>query len=131
MRILTRTFTDHFAGRILNIHPSLLPKFKGLHTHERAIESREVEHGVSIHFVTSELDGGPILAQAKLKISFDDSPDSLATRVLQLEHKLYPAILYHMKNHHIILSDSKIFRDGIPLTHPLQLEELLDEYNVN
>lgn len=131
MRILTNTFTDHYTGKILNIHPSLLPKFKGLNTHERAIESGEVEHGVSIHFVTSELDGGPILSQAKLTVNPNETPSSLATRVLQLEHQLYPATLSYMSQHQLSLKDSQIHKDGVILHYPLQLEELLNEYNTD
>lgn len=90
MRILTAEFVDHFAGRLINIHPSLLPKFKGLHTHQRAIESGEKEHGASVHFVTAALDDGPVILQAKVPVLADDTPESLAARVLVEEHKLYP-----------------------------------------
>lgn len=90
MRILTAGFVRHFAGKLINIHPSLLPKFKGLHTHQRAIEAGEQEHGASVHFVTAELDDGPVILQAKVPILADDTPESLAARVLVEEHKLYP-----------------------------------------
>ena len=90
MRILTAEFVRHFAGKLINIHPSLLPKFKGLHTHQRAIEAGEQEHGASVHFVTAELDDGPVILQAKVPILADDTPESLAARVLIEEHKLYP-----------------------------------------
>ncbi|MCX4189302.1 phosphoribosylglycinamide formyltransferase [Methylophaga sp. OBS3] len=90
MRILTADFVEHFAGKLINIHPSLLPKFKGLHTHQRAIEAGEKEHGASVHFVTAELDDGPVILQAKVPVMADDTADTLAARVLIEEHKLYP-----------------------------------------
>lgn len=93
MRILTPTFINHYAGRMLNIHPSLLPKYKGLDTHARAIEAGDDEAGCSVHEVTAELDGGPILGQARVPILPADTPDELAARVLPLEHRLYPAVL--------------------------------------
>jgi len=90
MRILTSEFVTHFAGKLLNIHPSLLPKYRGLHTHQRAIEAGDKEHGCSIHFVTAELDGGPVIAQARVAILPNDSVTSLAQRVQTAEHQLYP-----------------------------------------
>ncbi|WP_424942997.1 phosphoribosylglycinamide formyltransferase [Aliiroseovarius crassostreae] len=93
MRILTEGFTGHWAGRCLNIHPSLLPKYKGLNTHQRAIDAGDTEAGCSVHEVTAELDGGPILGQARVPILPDDDAASLAARVLVEEHKLYPAVL--------------------------------------
>ncbi|WP_041366751.1 phosphoribosylglycinamide formyltransferase [Methylophaga frappieri] len=93
MRILTADFVNHFAGRLINIHPSLLPKFKGLHTHQRAIEAGEKEHGASVHFVTETLDDGPVILQASVPVLPADTPDTLAARVLVEEHKLYPAAL--------------------------------------
>lgn len=93
MRILTETFVEHFAGKLINIHPSLLPKFKGLHTHQRAIEAGEIEHGASVHFVTAELDDGPVILQAKVPVLAEDDADSLAARVLEQEHLLYPAAI--------------------------------------
>jgi phosphoribosylglycinamide formyltransferase-1 len=93
MRILTAEFVEHFAGKLINIHPSLLPKFKGLHTHQRAIEAGESEHGASVHFVTAELDDGPVILQAKVPVLDTDDADSLAARVLEQEHLLYPAAI--------------------------------------
>lgn len=93
MRILTAEFVAHYAGRLINIHPSLLPKFKGLHTHERAIEAGEKEHGASVHFVTAELDDGPVILQAKVPVFAEDDADTLAARVLEQEHLLYPAAI--------------------------------------
>lgn len=93
MRILTPVFITHYAGRMLNIHPSLLPKYKGLHTHQRAIEAGDAEAGCSVHEVTAELDGGPVLGQARVPILDGDTPETLAARVLPKEHALYPAVL--------------------------------------
>jgi phosphoribosylglycinamide formyltransferase-1 len=93
MRILTPSFTARWAGRMLNIHPSLLPKYKGLHTHERALEAGDAQHGCSVHEVTADLDDGPILGQARMDVRAGDTPQSLAERLLPLEHQLYPAVL--------------------------------------
>ncbi|MDA0222053.1 MAG: phosphoribosylglycinamide formyltransferase [Proteobacteria bacterium] len=93
MRILTPAFMDKWQGCILNIHPSLLPKYRGLNTHERALDAGDAEHGCTVHEATGALDDGPILGQARLKILRDDTPDSLAARVLKLEHALYPMVL--------------------------------------
>lgn len=93
MRILTTEFVEHFAGKLINIHPSLLPKFKGLHTHKRAIDAGEKEHGASVHIVTPELDDGPVVLQARVPILDNDTADSLAARVLEQEHTLYPAAI--------------------------------------
>ncbi len=93
MRILTPAFMARWQGQMLNIHPSLLPKYKGLHTHERALEAGDSEAGCSVHEVTAELDGGPILGQARVPVLPDDTPDSLAQRVLGLEHPLYCEVL--------------------------------------
>ena len=90
MRILSPAFVRHYAGRLLNIHPSLLPKYKGLHTHQRALDAGDHEHGCSVHFVTEELDGGPLVVQAVIAVQSDDSPTSLAQRVHQQEHRIYP-----------------------------------------
>ncbi len=93
MRKLTGGFTDVWAGRMINIHPSLLPKYKGLNTHARALEAGDTLHGCTVHEVTAALDDGPILGQASLKVAPDDTAETLAARVLTLEHRLYPAVL--------------------------------------
>jgi phosphoribosylglycinamide formyltransferase 1 len=90
MRILTPELTQHYLGKMLNIHPSLLPKFQGLHTHQRAIDAGETRHGVTVHFVTAELDGGPAIIQASVPILPGDDAKTLATRVQQQEHIIYP-----------------------------------------
>lgn len=93
MRILTPAFTAKWEGRMLNIHPSLLPKYKGLHTHTRALEAGDEIHGCSVHEVTAALDDGPILGQAQMAVHEGDTSDTLAARLLPLEHALYPAVL--------------------------------------
>jgi phosphoribosylglycinamide formyltransferase-1 len=93
MRVLTASFVAPWHGRFLNIHPSLLPKYKGLHTHARALEAGDKEHGCSVHEVTAQLDDGPVLGQAKLDIEPGDTPEILAARILKLEHQLYPSVL--------------------------------------
>ncbi|MFY0661105.1 MAG: phosphoribosylglycinamide formyltransferase [Shimia sp.] len=95
MRVLTESFVAPWEGRMLNIHPSLLPKYKGLHTHARALEAGDKEHGCTVHLVTPALDDGPILGQARVPVKAGDTPDDLAARVLIQEHKLYPAVLRH------------------------------------
>jgi len=111
MRILTKKITNKYLGKMLNIHPSLLPKFQGLHTHQRAIDAGEKIHGVSIHFVTDELDGGPIIAQSSIEVLDDDTAESLAKRVLTEEHKLFPEVIswftkgrLHLENNNAVLN---------------------------
>lgn len=93
MRVLTADFVARFEGRMLNIHPSLLPKYQGLHTHRRAIEAGDTQAGCTVHEVTAALDDGPILGQARVPVLPDDTPETLAARVLTQEHLLYPAVL--------------------------------------
>ncbi len=93
MRILTSEFVQHFSDRLINIHPALLPKFKGLNTHQRAIDAGEKEHGASVHIVTPELDDGPVVLQARVPVLKNDTAETLAARVLEQEHKLYPAAI--------------------------------------
>ncbi len=93
MRVLTAGFVTPWRERMLNIHPSLLPKYRGLHTHARALEAGDAEHGCTVHLVTPELDEGPVLGQARVPLQADDTPEELAARVLVQEHRLYPAVL--------------------------------------
>jgi phosphoribosylglycinamide formyltransferase-1 len=93
MRVLTEGFVSRWEGRMLNIHPSLLPKYRGLDTHARALAAGDAQHGCTVHLVTPALDDGPVLGQARLAVRGDDTPRSLAERVLALEHRLYPAVL--------------------------------------
>ncbi|MDG4595625.1 MAG: phosphoribosylglycinamide formyltransferase [Candidatus Contendobacter sp.] len=121
MRLLTVGFTNHYQGRLLNIHPSLLPKFRGLHTHERALAAGEIEHGASIHFVTAELDGGPVIVQARVPILPDDDPDTLAARVLEQEHRLYPLAIRWFAEGRLRQDGERVWFDGKPLVEPLQM----------
>jgi phosphoribosylglycinamide formyltransferase-1 len=93
MRILTPAFVQHYQGKLINIHPSLLPKYQGLNTHQRAIDAGDAEHGVSVHFVTEELDGGPVILQAKVPIFDGDTSEDLAERVHEQEHRIYPLVV--------------------------------------
>ncbi|MFO7921019.1 MAG: phosphoribosylglycinamide formyltransferase [Nioella sp.] len=93
MRVLTEGFVSRYAGRMLNIHPSLLPKYRGLDTHARALAAGEAEHGCTVHEVTPELDDGPVLGQARVPVLEGDTPERLAARVLPMEHRLYPMVL--------------------------------------
>jgi len=120
MRILTAQFVDHYLGRMMNIHPSLLPAYPGLHTHRRAIEAGDKKAGATVHFVTPELDGGPSIIQAQVEIEPDDDEGSLATRVLSFEHKIYPqAVKWFcdnrliMHNNHVLLDNKAISESGI------------------
>ena len=112
MRILTPEFTQHYTGRMLNIHPSLLPKFQGLHTHQRAIDAGETEHGASVHFVTAQLDGGPVIAQRKVSILPEDDAETLAARVLTEEHQLYPQVIGYFCDGRLKFEDNHAFLDG-------------------
>ncbi|PIE82996.1 MAG: phosphoribosylglycinamide formyltransferase [Candidatus Contendobacter odensis] len=123
MRVLTAGFTEHYQGRLLNIHPSLLPEFRGLHTHERAIEAGSKTHGATIHFVTAELDGGPIIVQARVPVLPDDDPDTLAARVLEQEHRLYPQAVRWFAEGRLKLEGNQVLFNGQPLNEPLQLED--------
>ncbi|MGP0170756.1 phosphoribosylglycinamide formyltransferase [Pseudomonas sp. NCHU5208] len=115
MRILTPGFVRHYSGRLLNIHPSLLPRHKGLHTHQRALEAGDAEHGCSVHFVTEELDGGPLVVQAVLPILADDTPERLASRVHQQEHRIYPLAVRWFAEGRLRLGAQGAMLDGQPL----------------
>lgn len=112
MRILSAGFVRHYAGRLLNIHPSLLPKYKGLHTHQRALEAGDNEHGCSVHFVTEELDGGPLVIQAVIPVRPDDSPTSLAQRVHEQEHVIYPLAMRWFAEGRLRLDEQGAMLDG-------------------
>ena len=115
MRILTPEFVSRFAGRLMNIHPSLLPLYPGLHTHQRALDAGDVHAGATVHYVTGELDGGPPVLQAKVTVKPDDDADSLAARVLQLEHQIYPqAIAWHLSER-LQFTAGRLTLDGIAL----------------
>ncbi len=113
MRILTPVFTDAFAGKLINIHPSLLPKYPGLHTHRRALQNGDAEQGATVHFVTDELDGGPAILQGRVAIQPDDNEDSLASRVLtEVEHKIYPLAVKWFVEQRLEMRDGKAWLDG-------------------
>ena len=112
MRILSAEFVRHYQGRLLNIHPSLLPKYKGLHTHQRALEAGDREHGCSVHFVTEELDGGPLVVQAVIPVESDDSPHSLAQRVHAQEHRIYPLAVRWFAEGRLSLDEQGALLDG-------------------
>lgn len=122
MRILGSAFVDRFAGRILNIHPSLLPRHKGLHTHRRAIDAGDAEHGASVHLVNAELDGGAVIAQARVPVRAGDDEEILAARVLQVEHPLYVEVLRLLASGRLDVIDSQPLLDGHPAYIPLSLE---------
>jgi len=112
MRILTPEFVDHYSGRMINIHPSLLPAFTGLHTHRRAIEAGCRVAGVTVHFVTGELDGGPIIAQAAVPVLAGDDENTLAARVLKQEHVLYPQVVRWFVDGRLSLRDGRAVLTG-------------------
>ncbi|KXO09912.1 Phosphoribosylglycinamide formyltransferase [Moritella sp. JT01] len=112
MRILSDNFVQHYAGKMLNIHPSLLPKYPGLDTHQRAIDNGDEEHGASVHFVTPELDSGPVILQAKVPVFSDDSLDDLSSRVHTQEHMIYPMVIQWFCAERLAMIDGKAVLDG-------------------
>ncbi|MCG6861279.1 MAG: phosphoribosylglycinamide formyltransferase [Chromatiaceae bacterium] len=128
MRILTPAFVARFQGRMFNIHPSLLPEFRGLHTHERVLESGKTVHGASVHFVTEELDGGPLVLQARVPVKPGDDPNRLAARVLIQEHRIYPQVVRWFAQGRLRLdAEGRPRLDGQVLDQPLQLDALTPE----
>ena len=126
MRILTPEFVAHYQGRMLNIHPSLLPAYPGLHTHERAIEAGDSEHGATVHFVTPELDGGPSILRGRVPIEGDDTPETLAARVLNQEHRIYPLAVRWFCEGRLRLTQGVALFDGNRLDAPLDIDQLPD-----
>lgn len=122
MRVIEGAVVDAWRGRIINIHPSLLPKYRGLHTHRRAIAARDAEHGASVHFVTAELDGGPVIAQARIPIHAGDDEGTLATRLLTQEHRLIVACVDAIARGRVALRDGVVICNGTQLPTPLQLD---------
>lgn len=129
MRILTEGFTQHFLGKMLNIHPSLLPKYTGLHTHQRAIEAGDPEHGLSVHFVTPELDAGPAVLQAKVCIEADDTVETLQNKVHQQEHLAYPLVVQWFAEGRLTFNNGQAWFDQKPLAKPLQLTDFFTPKN--
>ncbi|MFL0804783.1 MAG: phosphoribosylglycinamide formyltransferase [Agarilytica sp.] len=125
MRILTPEFTAHFEGKMINIHPSLLPKYQGLHTHQRAIDAEDTEHGATVHFVTAELDGGPPIIQARVPIFEGDTADTLAARVLEKEHKIFPLAVRWIAEKKIEMREKSSFLNGekLPATGFIYIDE--------
>lgn len=115
MRILSADFVQRFAGRMLNIHPSLLPKYPGLHTHRQAIENQDEAHGTSVHFVTEQLDGGPVILQARVPVFSDDTEQDLIERVQTQEHSIYPLVISWFVDGRLQLKNGQAFLDGNPL----------------
>ncbi|HGY3714530.1 phosphoribosylglycinamide formyltransferase [Citrobacter sp. Res13-Sevr-PEB04-36] len=112
MRILSPAFVAHYAERLLNIHPSLLPKYPGLHTHRQALENGDEEHGTSVHFVTDELDGGPVILQAKVPVFEGDSEDDVTARVQAQEHAIYPLVVSWFIDGRLKMRDNAAWLDG-------------------
>jgi len=124
MRILTSDFTEHYLGKMLNIHPSLLPKYTGLHTHKRAIAAGDKKHGLSIHFVTPELDGGPVILQAEVTINSDDTEESLAAKVHTQEHNAYPLVIEWFTKGKLLLKDNQAWLNQSCIHTPVLLNNL-------
>jgi phosphoribosylglycinamide formyltransferase-1 len=121
MRILGNNFASRFSDRMFNIHPSLLPKYPGLHTHQRALDAGDHEHGASVHFVTAELDGGPVVMQTRIAVLPGDTAESLAQRLLPQEHQLYPQVIRLFANGRLQSRAGKAWLDGKELTAPLRV----------
>jgi len=124
MRILSAQFVARYAGRILNIHPSLLPKFPGLHTHRRALDAHEAQHGATVHFVTEQLDGGAPVIQARVKVEPDDDADSLAARVQAQEHRIYPLAVRWYCTGRLRYAQGRAWLDGAALSSPVQYGDI-------
>ena len=125
MRILTAQFVQHYLGKMINIHPSLLPKYQGLNTHQRALEAGDAEHGVTVHYVTPELDSGPIILQARVPVLASDSVQSLQQRVHQAEYQIYPAAI------RLIASGQLAFRNNQVYYQDKPMSDQQHEYSVN
>jgi phosphoribosylglycinamide formyltransferase-1 len=122
MRVLSPAFVARYAGRLLNIHPSLLPAHKGLHTHERALEAGDALHGVTVHYVTAELDGGPLLLQARVPVLPGDDAGTLSARVQREEHIIYPMVIDWIARGRLQWNDGSPLFDGAALTAPQRLD---------
>jgi len=121
MRLLTAEFTTRWQGRMLNIHPALLPAFKGLDTHRRALEAGIRIHGATVHFVVPEMDSGPIIAQGAVAVHDDDNEATLAARVLKVEHQIYPLALRWVAEGRVVIKNGRCFIDGVPVPDATQL----------
>jgi phosphoribosylglycinamide formyltransferase-1 len=124
MRILTTEFVNHYARRLINIHPSLLPDYPGVNTHARVLEAGDEWHGVSIHFVVPEVDAGPVILQGKLRVRDDDTPASLQQRIHQIEHKLYPLAVKWFAQDRLTIKDGQVLLDNETSSEQLQCFDL-------
>ena len=122
MRVLSRTLVEAHQGRMINIHPSLLPRHRGLHTHQRVLEAGDSEHGASVHFVTPELDGGPVISCVRMPVQPEDTPETLAERLLPLEHRLLPATMALLLSQPVELRNENLFLQQQELLQPLELD---------
>lgn len=123
MRILSDDFIDHYQDRLLNIHPSLLPKYKGLNTHQLAIDNHDAKHGASVHYVSHELDSGPVVIQAEVPVLNGDDKNTLASRVLEQEHKIYPMVIQMVADDRLSFDGKQLSLDEKPLSKPLLWKE--------
>ena len=119
MRVLSPQFAERYAGRLINIHPALLPRYRGLHTHSRALAAGDIEHGASVHFATAELDGGPVVLQSRLTVRPHETESELAARVLATEHVILPRALGWMAAGRLTWHDGRGWLDGKPLEVPV------------
>jgi phosphoribosylglycinamide formyltransferase-1 len=120
MRVLTEAFVTRFSGQIINIHPSLLPAYKGLHTHARVLTAGDRVHGCSVHFVTPELDAGAVIAQSVIDVDLNDTPTQLAKRVHHLEHQIYPRIIGWIAAGRVVFLGNRVYLDGHPMPEPIR-----------
>lgn len=123
MRILAAPIVTRYHGRMLNIHPSLLPRFRGLHTYRRALEAGETQHGSTVHFVIPELDAGPAIIQYRVPIQPDETETGLASRVQQGEYRIYPQAIRWFAENRLRLDHNEVWLDGLPLTEPAVVDE--------
>jgi len=123
MRIIGPGVLDPFNGRIINLHPSLLPQYRGTDTYQRALDAGDREHGASIHFVTGELDGGPVISQVRIPVLAGDNKHTLAARLAPMEHKLFVSTIKFFTQHNVESGDSEVFVDGSKLQQPLLLHD--------
>jgi phosphoribosylglycinamide formyltransferase-1 len=119
MRVLSPELAGRYEGRIINIHPALLPKHRGLHTHARVLEARDAQHGASVHFATAELDGGPVVLQSRIAVRPQDTENDLAARVLETEHVILPKVIGWLADGRLTWRDRKGWLDGRPLDAPV------------
>lgn len=127
MRVLSAGLVKGYLGRMINVHPSLLPKYRGLDTHQRALDAGDAEHGASVHFVTPQLDGGPVISRVRMQIRPDDTADALADRLLALEHQLLPATVALLLETHVEVRDEDIHIDNLQPGSGLELGIDIDE----